>query len=784
MSYRIHIKFNPFFFLLLFFISICQGQEHLLWYNSPAENWNEALPLGNGKIGVMVFGNPISERIQLNDDSMWPGNDPSWVEPEGNKQDLENIRSYLFVGNNKAADSLFVEKFSRKSIVRSHQTLGDLFINYQHENITDYRRELNIEKATSKVTFKANGHQFTQDIFVSHPHKAIVIKLTTQDPNGLNAILRLSRPKDASFDTATTFSTDEGLLIMQGEVTQREGKFNSEPSPILNGVKFETALKTNIQGGSVATKNNQIDLKNVKQATLYIVNNTSYYFEDYSNQNRKDLKSIGSKTYEELEKAHIKDYQQFYNRVTLRLNDNDKSNIPTNERLEAIKKGEIDTGLESLLFNYGRYLLIASSREGTNPANLQGLWNQHINAPWNADYHLNINLQMNYWLADVTGLSELNNPLFDYLDRLVESGKSTASINFGCEGSFIPHASDLWVPTWMRAPTAFWGCSMGAGGWAMQHYWQHYRFTKDEKFLKNRLFPALHEITKFYSDWIIVDPRDGTLISAPSTSPENQFINANGNSVASCLGSAMDQQVIHEVFENYLKTCEILNINNDFIEKIKTQKNKLRPGFVLGEDGRILEWDRPYKEPEPGHRHMSHLYGFHPGNSVTKESHPEIFEAVRKTLDYRLDHGGAGTGWSRAWLINCSARLLDEKMAHEHIQLLFQKSISKNLFDLHPPFQIDGNFGYTAGIAEMLIQSHEEDVVRILPVLPDAWKNGFVKGLKARGGLTLNLSWSNNSLDEAKITSAYNYQFKLIYKNFSETITLKKGETYTFKPNF
>lgn len=310
----------------------------------------------------------------------------------------------------------------------------------------------------------------------------------------------------------------------------------------------------------------------------------------------------------------------------------------------------------------------------------------------------------------------------------------------------------------------------------MQHYWQHYEFTKDVEFLKNRAFPAMQEVTKFYSDWIIEDPRDGTLISAPSTSPENRFVNKRGEKVATCLGSAMDQQVIAEVFDNYLEASKILNINNELTDKIKKQRLQLRPGFVLGEDGRILEWDREYPEIEPGHRHMSHLYGFHPGVSISKNKTPDIFNAVKKTLDFRLDNGGAGTGWSRAWLINCSARLLDGDMAHDHIQLLFKKSMSINLFDMHPPFQIDGNFGYTAGVSEMLLQSHEENIVRVLPALPSAWKEGAVKGLKARGGLTFDINWSNGKPTDITINSQFDNKFNLIYSDEIIPFEIKKGE--------
>jgi len=316
----------------------------------------------------------------------------------------------------------------------------------------------------------------------------------------------------------------------------------------------------------------------------------------------------------------------------------------------------------------------------------------------------------------------------------------------------------------------------------MQHYWEHFAFTLDTSFLQERAFPAIHEVAQFYSDWIILDSRDGTLISAPSTSPENRYINAKDERVATCLGSAMDQQVIAEVFDNYISACSILSIENDLLTKIRQQREQLRPGFVIGSDGRILEWDREYPEMEPGHRHMSHLYGFHPGTSITREGTPEIFEAVRKTLDYRLDHGGAGTGWSRAWLINCAARLMDGDMAHEHIQLLFKKSIFKNLFDAHPPFQIDGNFGYTAGIAEMLLQSHEGDIIRLLPALPTAWDSGSITGLKGRGNLEVDIFWKDNKLTKAIIKAEKAGRFKIVYGDTTLPIALKAGESYIYIP--
>ncbi len=756
--------------------------DDILWYNQPAQKWEEALPLGNGRLGVMVFGKTSNEHIQLNDDSMWPA-DLGWDETEGNKSDLENIRQLLFKGKNTEADDLFVEKFSRKKVIRSHQTLGDLHINFNHQNISDYKRELNISKAIAMVSYRSAGHLITEKVFVSHPHSAIIIEFTSDAVEGLNGKVHLSRPDDEGYPTVNTKTNEDNLLVMRGEVTQRGAMFDSKPAPILKGVKFETCLNINNTGGEILRGEDYLELKNVKKATFYLVSNSSFYHEDYPQQNKTDLAAIQGINTESLEAKHIRDYQNLYSRVNLQLTDKNLDTIATDERIKLIKQDKVDVGLETLLFQYGRYLLISSSREGTNPANLQGLWNQHITAPWNADYHLNINLQMNYWLADVTNLGELNNPLFDYIDKLIDNGKITANKNYGCNGSFIPHATDLWAPTWLRAPTAYWGCSIGGGGWLMQHYWQHFEFSRDITFLKNRAFPAITEVARFYSDWIIEDPRDGKLISSPSTSPENRFVNSKGKLVSTCLGSAMDQQVIAEVFDNYIQACEILQVKNTFLDKVKQQREQLRPGFVIGNDGRILEWDREYQESEPGHRHMSHLYGFHPGISVSKDKTPEIFEAVRKTLDYRLANGGAGTGWSRAWLINCSARLLDGEMAHDHIQLLFKKSIFDNLFDAHPPFQIDGNFGYTAGIAEMLLQSHGKNTIRLLPALPSIWKNGHIEGLKARGGFTVDMYWSDNILDKAVIASKYDNKINIIYNKEKTLLDLKKGEKFTYNPN-
>jgi alpha-L-fucosidase 2 len=760
------------------------GTPLRLWYDEPAQEWEEALPLGNGRLGVMVFGGTDTERIQLNDDSMWPG-DPGWEGPDGNAEDLAQIRQLLFEGNVKQADALMVEKFSRKGIVRSHQTLGDLWIDLEQADITEYRRELDLNNAVATVSYRTSGNLVMEKIFVSQPHQVIVIQLSTEGKEGLSGKLRLTRPDDRGVPTVQVRTNDQKQLLMGGMVTQRGGMFDSKEAPIEEGIQFQSCLEVAHKGGEIIPGDDYLELVGVKEATLYMVSNSSYYHDDYELQNQRELDALTGIGPEKLEAAHIRDYRKLYQRVSLDLGGHEMDSLPTDERLERMKQDSADPALEAILFHYGRYLLISSSRPGTNPANLQGVWNQHIEAPWNADYHLNINLQMNYWPANLTGLDELNLPLFEYLDRLVESGKETAMKNFGCAGSFMPHATDLWAPTWMRAATAYWGSSMGAAGWMMQHYWQHFAFTQDTAFLRARAYPAMREVARFYSDWIIEDPRDGSLISAPSTSPENRYLDKDGDPVALCLGSAMDQQVIAEVFDNFLEASAILGTEDDFSEKVRQQRSRLRPGFILGSDGRILEWDREYQEVEPGHRHMSHIYGFHPGVSISRDHTPEIFDAVRKTLDYRLANGGAGTGWSRAWLINLSARLLDGEMAHEHIRLLFKRSMYNNLFDGHPPFQIDGNFGYTAGLAEMLLQSHIRHrsgayILDLLPALPAAYPSGEVSGLKGRGGFEVAMSWEGGSLENVTVTSLQGKKLHLRYQTTMISTETQKDMVYTF----
>ncbi|RNL75252.1 glycoside hydrolase family 95 protein [Sinomicrobium pectinilyticum] len=751
------------------------------WYRQPAKEWMEALPVGNGRFGAMVFGDPSHERIQLNEDSMWPGG-PDLGDSKGTVEDLEYLRELLKEGKTHEADKEIVERFSYKTITKSHQTMGDLYIDFEGDkNIKDYRRSLNLDNAVVSVEYTADGNTYTEKVFASAVDDVLVIELTTTAEKGMDLSLKLDRPEDHGHPTVSVSALPSGELSMKGTVTQYGGAVGSEPHSMDYGVDFETRLRVKHESGTVEADKGVLRLANVKRATLLLAGATSFYHDNYEEQNTKTLDAVRNKTFEELLESHIADYRKFYDRVTLDLGGKELDSLPTDERLARIKEGNDDPGLMAKLFQYGRYLLISSSRPGTNPANLQGIWNEHIEAPWNADYHLNINLQMNYWPAEVTNLSELHQPLFDFGDRLIERGKITAKEQYGINrGAVVHHTTDLWAPAWMRAEKPYWGSWIHGGGWLAQHYWEHYQFTGDTAFLRNRAYPALKAFAGFYLDWLVQD-KNGKWISVPETSPENSYIAEDGKAAAVSAGSAMGHQIIAEVLENTLSAAKDLGIENEFTEEVKQKRKDLFPGVVVGEDGRILEWNHPYEEAEKGHRHMSHLYALHPGSKITSAD-KEAFEAAKKTIGYRLEHGGAGTGWSRAWMINFNARLFDKVSAEENIRKFLQISIADNMFDMHPPFQIDGNFGYTAGVAELLMQSHE-GFIRLLPALPANWPDGKVEGLVARGNIIVDIIWEDGKLTALALYSEQARTCKLWYDGTEKEVQLPEGEKVWFGPD-
>ncbi|WP_186757687.1 glycoside hydrolase family 95 protein [Echinicola salinicaeni] len=746
-----------------------------IWYKQPAKNWNEALPVGNGRLGAMIYGKTDIEHIQLNEDSLWPGG-PNWGTSQGNPEDLKAIRKLIKEGKVHAADRLIVEKFSKGRVVRSHQTMGDLFIDFDRQaEIENYTRDLSFDNALATVSYSVGESSFSEHVFSSAVDDVLVIQLETDAKEGMNFDLSLSRPEDKGHPTVMVSVPNQHELVMSGEVTQYGAILQGKPTPLESGVKFETRLKVSTKGGNSTVKGNSLSLTGVNEAIIYIVCNTSFYSQDFKANNEATLAKLENKSLDNILKDHKDDFSEHYNRVSIDLGNHELDSLATDERLQLVKTGKKDAGLAATLFQYGRYLLISSSRPGTNPANLQGIWNEFIEAPWNADYHLNINLQMNYWPAGPTNLAEMQLPLFDFGDRLIEKGKILAKEQYGINrGSVIHHTTDLWAAPWMRANQPYWGAWIHGGGWLAQHYWEHYRFTQDMNFLRDRAYPALKAFAAFYLDWLELDEETGRYVSYPETSPENSYFAEDGKPAAVSYGAAMGHQIIREVFDNTLAAAKILEIEDELTDEIKVKRESLTSGIKIGPDGRLLEWNKSFEEPEKGHRHMSHLYALHPGDDITIST-PEEFDAAKKTISYRLEHGGAGTGWSRAWMINFNARLQDQEAAEENLYKLLEVSTGNNLFNLHPPFQIDGNFGFTAGVAELLVQSHE-GFIRILPTLPPSWKTGTIKGLVARGNIEVDIKWEEGKLVKIGLLSKSDQNKEVLYNDRKVSLNLTKNK--------